>query len=155
MSRKFHSHAYPVSRKEALEIGLPVNKQRDPVLEKMMWDVWLNVEAQLKERIWFDPTMELLNSKQASKLLSPVPQLKVPPGANFASNFNTGIEQILANSQDTTDAVDFEYENALVESPRLAFRNVTKGKILGCRAPDLLIKYNRMVSSLEWEEEKP
>jgi Serine dehydrogenase proteinase len=78
MSRKFHSHAYPVSRKEALEIGLPVNKQSDPVLEKMMWDVWLNIEAQLKERIWFDPTMELLNSKEASKLLSPVPQLKVP-----------------------------------------------------------------------------
>lgn len=29
MSRKFQSHAYPVNRKEALDIGLPVNKERD------------------------------------------------------------------------------------------------------------------------------
>ena len=34
LSRKFHSHAYPVSRTEALDInGLPVNKKRDKMLE--------------------------------------------------------------------------------------------------------------------------
>ena len=49
MSRKFQSHAYPVNRKEALEIGLPVNKDRDDTLEKAMWEVWLNLEQDLKE----------------------------------------------------------------------------------------------------------
>src|SRR5882762_1868134 len=37
MSRKFQSHAYPVSRKEALDMGLPVNKEQDTELEKLMW----------------------------------------------------------------------------------------------------------------------
>jgi hypothetical protein len=46
--------------------------------------------------------------------------------------------------------VEFEYTNALVESSRLAHSNVTKGKILACRTPDLMIKYNRFITSLEW-----
>jgi hypothetical protein len=72
MSRKFQSHAYPVNRTEALEIGLPVNKDRDKSLEKLMWDVWLDIESELKERTPFDIVIELLNSAEASKLLTPV-----------------------------------------------------------------------------------
>ncbi len=78
MSRKFQSHAYPVNRDEAIEIGLPVNKQRDNELEKSMWELWLHIERDLKERSPFDIVLELLRSKEASKLLSPVPQLEGP-----------------------------------------------------------------------------
>ncbi len=53
LSRKFHSHAHPIGRKEATDILLPVNKERDPVLEKLMWDVWLDLEEELKERTPF------------------------------------------------------------------------------------------------------
>ncbi len=38
-----------------------------------MWEVWLDLEEEMKERTPFDPVLELLASSQASKLLSPVP----------------------------------------------------------------------------------
>ena len=50
MSRKFQSHSYPVNRKEAIEIGLPVKKEQDPSLEKLMWETWLDIEEELKEQ---------------------------------------------------------------------------------------------------------
>lgn len=153
MSRKFQSHAYPVNRKEALEIGLPVNKERDKELEKLMWDVWLNIENDLLERVPFDIVIELLKSTEAEKLLSPVPQLQVPSAATMSAHYNTTIADVMNHSKTTVNPVSFEHSNALVESSLLAFRNVTRGKILACRTPDLMIKYNRIVTSLEWEQE--
>jgi hypothetical protein len=152
MSRKFQSHAYPVSRSEALDIGLPVNKKRDEPLEKLMWSVWLNIESDLKERTPFDPVIELMNSSEATKLLAPVPQLKISPGAIMGTHYNSPIADIDAHSTVEVDPVNFEYVNALVESKELAYANVTKGKILSCRMPDLMIKFNRIITSYGWEQ---
>jgi len=152
MSRKFQSHAYPVNRTEALEIGLPVNKVQDKSLEKLMWDVWLDIESELKERTPFDIVIELLNSPEAAKLLSPVPQFDVPASITVGSHFNTTLTDIMTHAPTTVNPVDFETTNAIVESSRLAFGNVTKGKILACRTPDLVIKFNRYYTSAQWEK---
>lgn len=152
MSRKFQSHAYPVNRKEALELGLPVNKERDKKLEKLMWEAWLDIEKELKERSPFDFTIELLKSAEGPKLLAPVPQFTVPASVTVGSHFNTTLADIMGQATTTVNPVDYEHTNALVESSRSAFSNVTKGKILGCRTPDLMIKYNRVITSLEWEK---
>ncbi|MFY9906249.1 MAG: hypothetical protein WAK62_13935 [Terriglobales bacterium] len=151
MSRKFQSHAYPVNRKEALEIGLPVNKDRDKDLEKLMWDVWLSIEKDLNERVPFDILIEVLRSPEASKLLSPVSQLDIPTAATMSAHYNTSIADVMSHSKTRVNPVDFELINAFVESGRLAFCNVTRGKILCCRTPDLVIKYNRVITSVEWE----
>jgi len=151
MSRKFQSHAYPVNRKEALEIGLPVNKERDKDLEKLMWDVWLSIEKDLKERSPFDILIEVLKSPEAPKLLGSVPQLDIPTAATMGAHYNTSIADLMKQSQERINPVDFELTNAFVESSRLAFCNVTRGKILCCRTPDLVIKYNRVITSFEWE----
>src|SRR5580700_3869898 len=82
MSRKFQSHAYPVSRTEALELGLPVNKKRDEELEKLMWNAWVNIEADLAENSPFDPVLELVNSAEGAKLLRQVPQMDLPAPAS-------------------------------------------------------------------------
>ncbi len=103
MSRKFQSHAYPVSRDEALDIGLPVKKNRDEALEKLMWSAWLNLENELKERTPFDPVIELMNSSEASKLMAPVPQLKISPGAIMATHYNSPIAEIVAHSSVEVD----------------------------------------------------
>jgi hypothetical protein len=154
MSRKFQSHAYPVSRDEALDIGLPVKKERDEALEKLMWSAWLDLENDLKERTPFDPVIELMNSSEASKLMAPVPQLKISPAAIMATHYNSPIADIEARSTVEVDPVDFEYINALVESKELAYGNITKGKILSCRMPDLMIKFNRIITSYGWERLK-
>lgn len=152
MSRKFQSHAYPVNRKEALEIGLPVNKDRDDTLEKAMWEVWLNLEQDLKENTPFDPIFELLRSPEAGKLLSPVPQLDIPLHAQASQHWNTSLDDLQKALTVKIDPVDFQYPTAMVESSREAYSNIIKGKILACRNPDLMIRYNRVVSSREWEK---
>lgn len=152
MSRKFQSHAYPVNRKEAGDMGLPVNKERDQELEKLMWSVWLNLEQDLKENTPFDPLFELLKSGEAAKLLAPVPQLDIPLYAVNTTHWNTSIADLNAALQVKVDPVDFEYTTAVVESSRVAYSNVIRGKILSCRHPDLMIRYNRVVTSREWEK---
>ena len=155
MSRKFQSHAYPVNRKEALEMGLPVNKERDKKLEKLMWSVWLSLEQDLKENSPFDPIFELLKSTQASKLLAPVPQLDIPAHASAMTHWNTSLADLNAALTVKIDPVDFEYSTAVVESSHAAYSNVVRGKILSCRNPDLMIRYNRVVTSREWEKAQP
>jgi Serine dehydrogenase proteinase len=154
MSRKFQSHAYPVSRKEALDIGLPVKKDREKDLEKLIWDVWLSIEAELKENTPLDTLCELLKSAEASKLLSPVPQLDIPMCAAASAHYQTSIEDVKKHSKTTIDPIDFEFTNALIESSRVAYANVARGKILACRNPDLAIRHNRIYTSLEWEDTK-
>ena len=154
MSRKFQSHAYPVSRTEALGIGLPVNKERYPVLEKLMWDVWLEIEKDLKECVPFDPLFELLNSSEASKLLAPVPQLELPACASTGANFQATLDEVTTKVKSLIQPIDFEYVNAIVESSRTAYSHVTRGKILGCRNPDLVIQCNVVAMSRAWEKEK-
>jgi hypothetical protein len=120
-----------------------------------MWDVWLSIESDLKERSPFDILIELLRSSEATKLLAPVPQLDISAAATMGTHYNTGLDDIVKHTKVQVNPVDFEHLNALVESNRLAHSNVTKGKILACRMPDLLIKYNRVITSLEWEKLEP
>jgi hypothetical protein len=40
LSREFYGHAYPISRSEAIKIGLQVKKDHDDDLEDAMWRAW-------------------------------------------------------------------------------------------------------------------
>jgi hypothetical protein len=53
------------------------------------------------------------------------------------------------------DPVDFEHIDALMESHRLAYRGVTRGKILASRLPDLNLQYSMLVAFLGWEKTRP
>jgi len=154
MSRKFQSHAYPVSRKEAIDTGLPVKKERDAEMEGLMWSVWLDIEQDLKERTPFNPIFELLRSPEAKTLLSQVPQMDLPMCATGSAHFQTTIDDVKKHSKLVTNPIDFEFTNAIVESKDLARSHVTRGKILSCRNPDLLIHYNLVTASREWEKVK-
>lgn len=152
MSRKFQSHAYPVSRKEALDLGLPVNAERDAELERLMWRVWLDIETDLQENSPFDPVVELGRSSEAAKLFAPVPQINLPAGAaNVAAHFSTTIDDVMKHSATVIEPVDVVYKDALVESTRLSSVHVVKGKILASRTPDLLVNYNLVFTERSWQ----
>lgn len=151
ISRTFHSHAYPVSRSEAIKMDLPVNKERDLLLEDMMWALWLDLEADLKEREPFSPIIELLNSTQATKLLLAIPQLTLPINAPSPTYSQTDLQTVQTAANVGVDPVAFEHVDAMIESGRLAYRGVTKGKILACRTPDLNIQYNSIIYFRGWE----
>lgn len=154
LSRQFHAHGYPVSRKEAIEIGLDVNKDRDPALEALMWKVWLDVEEELQERRRFSPIQELLGSPEAPKLLSAVPQLDLPANAESPTYFQADLDGI-KNAKVDIKPVDFMHVDAIIESPRLGHRGITRGTILGSRLPDLNLNYNVFVSFRGWEQTHP
>lgn len=152
MSRKFQSHSYPVNRSEAIEIGLPVNKERDPELEKMMWAVWLNIEQDLKENEPFHPLLELLRSSEAKKLLAPVPQIYVPSFTIASGHYNSTLSDVQKAIKEAIEPVDFVTKNAIVESVGSAHAHFTRGKILACRNPDLVINYHMVATSRGWEK---
>lgn len=49
LSKNFAHHGYPLSRREAKQIGLKVNEPSAEV-ETLMWDIWLDIESELKVR---------------------------------------------------------------------------------------------------------
>lgn len=54
LNKEFFNHGYPVSRKEAKEIGLKVVSP-DPNLEQLLWDTWKEIEKDIKVRVPFSP----------------------------------------------------------------------------------------------------
>jgi hypothetical protein len=154
LGRQFHSHGYPVSRNEAIEIGLEVNPKRDPALEALMWELWLDLEGELQERLPFSPIQVLLGSAEASKLLSPAPQLDLPGNAPGPTYLQSDLEELGKRKVDVSP-VDFAHTDAIIESPRLGFQGITRGKILATRMPDLDLNYNCVVSFRGWEQTHP
>ena len=152
MSRKFQAHSYPVSRSEAIAMGLPVESKRDEALEELMWSAWLDLENELQEDEPFDIIGELLRSSQAKKLLSPVPQLDIPACATAGAHYQTTIKDVIDKTTDTIDPVDVSVTGVIIESARFGYALVTKGKILSSRLPDLRIQYNLLTSSKRWEK---
>jgi Serine dehydrogenase proteinase len=151
MSRKFQSHSYPVSRVEAAEIGLPVNKKRDKILEGLMWQAWIKIEEDLQEREPFEPIFELLKSTEAKKLLADVPLLNMPYSAAGVASYQTTMSDVTTAITTTVSPVDFDFTSAIVESKRSGAAHITKGKILATRTPDLTIQYNAVMTSRTWQ----
>ena len=115
-----------------------------------MWAAWLELELELKEGTPFDPVFELMNSAEAPKLLASIPQLDVPVAATATTDYQTTLNDVKTASVQV-DPIDFQHTNAIVDSGRSVYAHITKGKILACRKPDLMIHNNRVISSRQWE----
>ncbi len=153
LNTKFFHHGYPVGRKEAKEIGLKVSEP-SAELERLIWETWLDLEAEMKCRAPFNPMDEIAQSPLASQLFANIPQVTVPSG--FPPELmQMAAQQILQQiSVVQLPAVDFELRQAMIESPRRACAYVTKGKIFARRETDLKISLNRIMLSSRWVEEK-
>jgi len=152
MSRKFQAHSYPVSRSEAIAMGLSVEPNHDEKLEGLMWSAWLDLEDELQEAEPFDIICELLKSPEADKLLAPVPQLDIAAAASAGSNYQTGLQDVLDKATSQINAVGFSITGVIIDSARLGYALVQKGKILASRLPDLRIQYSVFTSSKSWEK---
>jgi len=158
LSTQFHSHAYPVSRKEAMEVGLPISRERDEELESLIWQLWLDLEEEFQERRPFNPMTELLgraDTSTAKTLLSPVPQWNLPlnlPINNVLQTTASELEKLFTGKDGRTkvDPVAFTIVNAIMESSRLSHRFVSHGHILASRLPDLNIQFKCHTTSACW-----
>jgi hypothetical protein len=119
-----------------------------------MWELWLDIESELKERYPFSPMIELMTSKEAAAdLLSPVPQLDMPANVSFPTYFTATLNDVqTAGTTKQIKPVDFEHIDALMESARLMHQGVTRGKILASRLPNLNVQFNALVAFRGWEK---
>lgn len=152
LSKGFYYHGYPVGRKEARDLNLLVG-DLNPEIEDLMWKIWLDIEHELEIRKPFTPLLQLMASKEAHKLLSPVIQLDIPTGT--PPDVVQGIYEDLAkNAVKMIEPVDYEIITALMESVRHASREVSRGKILAYRNPDLDLQMNTIRTHSAWESVK-
>jgi len=152
LSKGFFYHGYPVGRKEAADINLPL-ADPDPRAENLIWRIWLDVESELEVRKPFVPLHLLMASSEGPKLMKAVPQLNLPANAppdvvqQILENFvMAGIQEI--------EPVGFEIITAIMESRRHSSREVRRGKILAYRSPNLDIQVNAITTGHAWESAK-
>jgi hypothetical protein len=117
LNRSFFHHGYPVGRREAKQIGLPVVKPNDE-LEELMWQVWEDFEEEMECDKPFDPLHIVLSDERTSRLLGPVPQVQLP--ANLPPQvIQQAINQILQQVAIVqVEPIDYELFQASIESTK-------------------------------------
>lgn len=149
LNKSFYHHGYPVGRKEAKEIGLPIVEPDDD-MEKLMWAIWKDIEEEMECNNPFDPLKIVLSDKETEKLLTTVPQVQLPP--NLPPQI---LQQVINNILSQIGVVqikpiDFEQLSAVVESVRCRSEYRVKGKISAVRLPDMNIAVNVIKTDYGW-----
>ncbi len=97
MASKLYFHGHPINRKEAREeLGLKVATEVSPELEAAIWELYLDFEGELQNRVAFDPMSEIFKAAQqapggqlpAQQPIQPSPAIPLlpqglPPGLNL------------------------------------------------------------------------
>lgn len=141
LNTSFYHHGYPLGRKEAKHIGLPVVAPDDE-LESLMWQIWTDVENEMECNKPFNPLEVVLSNEEASKLIGPVPQVQIPPNLP-PEILQKVISQVLSQiSVVQVEPVDYELFLASLESVRCRSEFREKMKISAVRLPDMNIAVN-------------
>lgn len=154
LNKSYFSHGHAVSRKEAEDLGLKIDK-RDETLEKLIWSVYMEFEKDMKMKQVFDPIIEYLNDPAAEPLMQPPPVVNIPENAPPA--VVQQIWQNVLNNMQTNQGpvIDYELFQAAIESKNLSSKYITKGKIFGTRKPDLNFTITTPILQTGWNSEKP
>jgi hypothetical protein len=149
LNKSFYHHGYPVGRKEAEQIGLPIVKPDDN-LESLLWLVWQDIMEEMQYFEPFNPAEIVLSDKNIADLLSPVTQVQLPanlPPQALQAVYKNIIQQIQLVS---VEPVDYELFQATLESIRCKSEFRTKIKINAIRRPDMMIATNITAVSQKW-----
>lgn len=146
LNTKFFHHGYSIGRNEAKEIGLKVTAPSAD-LENLMWELWADIESDLKCREPFSPMTEVANSNECQQLFSGTPHANIP--ANLPPQvLQQVIQQILSQTTvDTLPGVDYCIKTAIIESCRRASVYKVIGKIFAQRNIELKIGLNVVQTS--------
>lgn len=116
---KMYSHGHAIARKEAAELGLPVDSADDK-LEQLMWELFGEYEEMLNLNLPYDPEDTLTSQNKEEQLETNVPMAaiesvgrfdvfeinalfkrrrQIPPNPQFNINLNFGLPPGLDLSQ--------------------------------------------------------
>lgn len=150
LNKNFAHHGYPLSRREAREVGLKIADPQ-PTLEKEMWEGWLDIEQELEVRRPFSVFSEIAaNAAAGPSIFDPAPTVQIP--ANLPPNvLQQAYNQVLQQIQVVKPPpIEYRITHALLEGTRHASANVTKGRILAVRTPDNQVNANMIPLETGW-----
>jgi hypothetical protein len=150
LSKNYFSHGHALPKSEAIELGLKICES-DTRIEKIIWDVYKDFEAELKMSDIFDPLSEYLAHPDSAFLL------EGPHEVNIPNNTPPQIVQqiwnkILQSPTRQGPTLDFSLIHAVIETHNHSDAFITRGKIIGSRLPDLNYRIGTPKLSAKWEE---
>lgn len=146
-----YNHAYAVSRKEAIEMGLKV-EQPSEKLEKLMWKVRKSFEMEMKCNVPFDAMTEIMQNDDIISQINKTPVIQIP--ANFPPQLNSSIVQSIIQKLQvsTQSAIPMSALLGCIESTDLAYHISTNLSILAWRNFDMSIGLNVTTFSDGWKK---
>jgi hypothetical protein len=153
LNKSFYHHGYSVGRKEAKDIGLPIdNVEHDSEIEKLIWNVWVDIEEEMQCNKPFNPFDVVMSNSTLSQQIAPVQQVQIPanlPQPVLQNVMNQILQQQIQVS--TTQPVEYQLFQAILESVRERSEYWTKGQINAVRLPDMKIKINVTPITSNWD----
>jgi hypothetical protein len=151
LNTNFYHHGYPVGRREANEIGLPITSP-EQCLEALLWSVWESFEDEMQCNDSFNPLAIVMRDPTASQKLVPVYLRDFPPNVPPQVAYQV-YSQLLQKIQVAPVApVQYEQFRAALESSRHGSQFRTKLDIMALRLPDLRIHINVMIKEQRWQD---
>lgn len=148
LSKNYFAHGHAVSKKEAKELGLNILDSNEQI-EKLIWNIFSDIEKEMKMNEPFDPLSEYLTNQANSGLINPMQSIIMPE--------NTPPElaqQIFLSNCSVVNGIDTNYELkfAVIESSLLSECYISRGKIFGKRLPDMNYQISTVNLSSKWEK---
>lgn len=135
---KFFHHAYAVGRSEAKALHLPI-AEPNPEVEDLMWQIWLDIEAEMEIRSPFLPLGLVQQNPGCAPLFQPPPLVCLP--GNLPPQITQGVlQQIMQSAVVPVPPTKYELNLGIIESARSASRFLVEGVILATRDPSMEIK---------------
>ncbi len=134
LTRDYFHHGYPLSRSEAVDIGLKVANNDDQVLD-LMWAIWADISAEMELRSAFNPMRLITLDPNCAWILT-------PPPANNPNN-NPVAMPLVATTR-------FKLVQVVLESARLASRYVMAGTVVAVRNQPFNFQTNVVPDEQEW-----
>ena len=148
-NRNFYHHGYPIGRTEAKKIRLKISDP-DEELEKLIWETWKNLEAELDSNTPFDPMGLLYEANPESGVFCPPVQIDIPvnlPNELKQQAYQQALNQISVSQVETLKKkICF----ATLESAGYLARFETEYLISGMRTPDMNFSVNCTPVSQKW-----
>lgn len=153
LTREFYHHGYALSRSEARDIGLNIEKD-DAERDEMTWRVWLDFVSELEIRVLFQPQALVQANPACAGLFAPVPSVAIPAGT-LPQVAQQVLAQVAQQNVILTPPTDYRLVQACMESPRCVSQFVTEGAIFAARQPDLQLNFNVVPYRQGWRSIEP
>jgi hypothetical protein len=150
LNKKFHHHGYPLSRKEAKQIGLKI-VEPPATVEDLLWRIWLDIMEELEVREPFSPISIVKRNPDSAPLFAPATQVNIP--SNLPPQLMQQILQAVLQQVQLVSVPPSPYAiiHSILESTRCATRFISEGNVFASRLPNLQLQVNVIQEHAAWK----